>query len=224
MKENQKRIFPLTMVLKIFIISFAIMAIPAAAENAVPELPLVLQGNVKLDGEFPSVGDVLSVELDGQSVGTIIVGNDGEYVNFPVTCSSEDYSSLEFFIKGIKAELVDATVFDNADSGVILKSVDFVATSPVSPVDNSDGGSSGGSGYSGTATTSDSSTNDESSSGSTASAGTAPLKSVAATESTDNSAEEVPAPETGSSMMAIVIGAIILLGIIVTVGYKLKEN
>ena len=66
-------------------------------------------------------------------------------------------------------------------------------------------------------TINDPETDDESSSESTESADTT-LKSVTTTQSPDNSAEEVPASEAGSSMFAIVIGAIVI------VSYKLKEN
>ena len=61
-------------------------------------------------------------------------------------------------------------------------------------------------------------TDDESSSASTESASNTSVKSVATTQSPDNSAEEVPASEAGSSMFAIVIGVIVI------VSYKLKEN
>ena len=237
MKGNQKRIFPLTMVLQIFIISFAVMAIPAVAEDlAVPDKPFVLQGYVELDGVPASVGTSIYAELNGAKASKVIyVDNDGEYDNFPVTCSSEDYSNLKFYVNEIEAQLVDGTVFDGANAGDVIGSVNLVATSPVSSDDDSDddsddnsgsGRSSGGS-YSETATTSDS--DDESSSGSTASTSTTDvddtsLKSVAETSQPMGSTEDVPASETKTSMMVIVIGAIILLGIVVTIGYKLKEN
>lgn len=67
-----------------------------------------------------------------------------------------------------------------------------------------------------TTTINDPETDDESSSASTESADTT-LKSVTTTQSPDNSAEEVPASEAGSSMFAIVIGAIVI------VSYKLKK-
>ena len=70
------------------------------------------------------------------------------------------------------------------------------------------------------ATENDSETDDESSSASTESADTTTLKSAATTQSPDDSAEEVPAAaeDAGSSMLVIVIGAIVIAG------YKLKEN
>lgn len=228
MKGNQKRIFPLTMVLQIFIISFAIMAIPAAAEDlSVPDKPFVLQGYVELDGAFAPVDTIISVELDGQSAGTIIVGNDGEYDNFPVTCSSEDYSNLKFYVNGIEAQLVDATVFDGANAGDIIGSVNLVATSPVSNGGDNNDNSGGSSSYSGTATTSTS--DDQNPSEPTASVSSTgdddtSLKSVAETSQPMGSTDDVPASETKSPIMAIVIGAIVLLGIVVTVVYKLKEN
>lgn len=63
----------------------------------------------------------------------------------------------------------------------------------------------------------DSETDDESSSASTESASNT-HKSVATTQSMDDSAEEVPASEAGSSMLVIVVGAIVI------VSYKLKED
>ena len=228
MKENKKRIIPLIMVLQIFIISFAVMAIPVSAEDlSLPDMPLTLKGNVELDGVPASVGTSIYAELNGEKASKVIhVLNEGEY-SFPVTCSSGDYSNLKFYVNEIETELVDVTVFDGAGAGDVIGSVNLVATSPVSN-DGSSGssGSSGGS-YGGTATTSDS--DEEDSSGSTASVSSTDvddtsLKSAAEASQSTESTEDVPAPETKTSIMVLVIGAIFLLGIIVTAGYKLKEN
>ena len=234
MKENKKRIIPLIMVLQIFIISFAVMAIPVSAEDlSLPDMPLTLKGNVELDGVPASVGTSIYAELNGEKASKVIhVLNEGEY-SFPVTCSSGDYSNLKFYVNEIETELVDVTVFDGAGAGDVIGSVNLVATSPVSNDGSSgssgssgSGGSSGGS-YGGTATTSDS--DEEDSSGSTASVSSTDvddtsLKSAAEASQSTESTEDVPAPETKTSIMVLVIGAIFLLGIIVTAGYKLKEN
>ena len=228
MKENKKRIIPLTMVLQIFIISFAVMAIPVSAEDlSLPDMPLTLKGNVELDGVPASVGTSIYAELNGEKASKVIhVLNEGEY-SFPVTCSSGDYSNLKFYVNEIETELVDVTVFDGASAGDTISSVNLIATSPVSNNGNSGSGGSSGGSYGGTATTSDS--DEEDSSGSTASVSSTDvddtsLKSAAEASQSTESTEDVPAPETKTSIMVLVIGAIFLLGIIVTAGYKLKEN
>lgn len=232
MKINSRVFVSFAMTLQILILLFGIAAIPV---SGTPSLPLVLQGTVEVDGEPAPENTVITAKVNGDVVGTTEVDQEGVYGSQPgtklyITCEPKYYKDIKFYVNGVESQLVDVDVVNNADSGDVLESINMVATSPVddgtSDVDNSGSGSIGGSSssYSGTATTSDSSTNDESSSESTASASTTSLKSVAATESTDDSAEEVPASETGSSMMIILIGAIILLGIIITVGYKLKEN
>jgi hypothetical protein len=231
MKGNQKRIISLTMVLQIFIISFAVMVIPVSAEDlSLPDMPLTLRGNVELDGVPASVGTSIYAELNGAKASKIIsVVNEGEY-SFPVTCSSEDYSSLKFYVNEIETKLVDATVFDGANAGDTIESINLVAISPVNSDGNNDGsdGSNGGSSrYISTETMSDSDEDD--SSASTASTSTTDiddtsLKSVAETSQPMESTEDVPAPETKTSITVLVIGAIVLLGIVVTVVYKLKEN
>lgn len=238
MKVNYKSVFPFAVTLQILIVLFAVMVIPAAA---VPEMPLSLQGNLEVDGAPAPVGTVVSVELNGEIVGTTTVDYEGVYGYYPanklpVTCSTEDYANLVFLVDGTVSQLVDVKALENAGPGDILTSIDMVATSVSSGSDGGDnndggGGSSGSSGYYSTST-SDSETDDESQDGSTASASTTnnaddtSLKSVANTQPTESTGEGVPASETetGSSMMIILIGAIILIGIVVIVGYKLKEN
>ena len=236
MKINYKVFVSFAITLQTLILLFAIAVIPAVAVEGTPSLPLVLQGTVELDGEPAPVNTEITAKVNGDVVGTTEVDQEGVYGSQPgtklyITCEPDNYEDIKFYVNGVESQLVDVDILKNANSGVVLESVNIIATSPdgdgtgTGDVDYGGSGSSGGSGsYSETATTSDPGTDDESSSGSTASASTTSLKSVATTQSTDDSAEEVPALETGSSMMVIVIGAIILLGIIVTVGYKLKKN
>jgi hypothetical protein len=235
MKINNRVFVSFAITLQILMLLFAISAIPAAAVEETPSLPLVLQGTVELDGEPAPVNTEITAKVNGDVVGTTEVDQEGVYGSQPgtklyITCEPDNYEDIKFYVNGVESQLVDVDILKNANSGVVLESVNMVVTSPVDDgtgddgTDDDDTGGSGGFGYRETATTSDPGTDDESSSGSTASASTTSLKSVATTQSTDDSAEEVPASETGSSMMVIVIGAIILLGIIVTVGYKLKKN
>ena len=230
MKENCKSDFPFKIVLQIFIMLIAVMSIPAVAEAPLPCVVILLEGDVILDGEPASVGTVISVELDGQSAGSNSVNIEGEY-ELPVTCSSGDHPNLIFYVNGIEAELVAATVLENINDGeAVRNSVDLVAISPVDgDGSGDDSGNSGstGSSYSRTATTSDSD-DEENPSASIASVSSTgvddtSLKSVATTTQSE-STEDVPAPETKTSMAAIVIGAIILICIVAIVGYKLKEN
>ena len=247
MKINYRVFVTFAITLQILILLFATAVIPAVAvEDTIPSHPsLVLQGTVELDGEPAPVNTEITAKVNGDVVGTTEVYQEGVYgsqqgTKLCITCESADYENIKFYVNGVESQLVDVDILKNANSGNVLESVNvnIVATSPVDDSTGDDGtgddgtgddgtgggGSSGGGSYSETATTSDPGTDDESSSGSIASASTTSLKSVATTQSTDDSAEEAPASETGSSMMVIVIGAIILLGIIVTVGYKLKEN
>ena len=236
MKINYRVFVSFAITLQILMLLFAISAIPAAAVEGTPSLPLVLQGTVELDGEPAPVNTEITAKVNGDVVGTTEVDQEGVYGSQPgtklyITCEPDNYEDIKFYVNGVESQLVDVDILKNVNSGDILESVNMVATSPSGDDSTGDGGSSGGGGggYIETATTSDSGTDDESSSESTASASTTSLKSVATTQSTDDSAEgvpaeEVPASETGSSMMVIVIGAIVLLGIIITVGYKLKEN
>ena len=223
MKGNQKRIFPLIMVLQIFIISCAVMAIPAAAT---PDLPTILKGSVNLDGKLAPVGTEISVKLNGNELVNNMVTTEGENDGLPVSILSEYYPNLKFYVNGNEAKLVDATVLENADTEAAVLVVDLTATSPVSSNSNSNSNNGGGGSYSRTATTSDS--DDDTSSGSTASVSSTgvddtSLKSVAATTQPE-STEDVPAPKTKTSIVAIVIGAIVLICIVAIVGYKLKEN
>ena len=235
MNVNYKSVFPFAVTLQILIVLFAVMVIPA---TAAPEMPLLLQGSLEVDGAPAPVGTVISVELNGEIVGTTTVNSEGVYGDYPanklpVTCSSEDYANLIFRVDGTETQLVDVEVLTDAKPGDILDSIDMVATSVSSGSnggDNNDG--SGGSSSYYSTSTSDSETDDESQDGSTASTSTTnnaddtSLKSVANTQPTESTGEGVPASETetGSSMMIILIGAIILIGIVVIVGYKLKEN
>ena len=225
MKGNQKRIFPLIMVLQIFIISFAVMAIPAAAT---PDLPTILKGSVNLDGKLAPVGTEISVKLNGNELVNNMVTTEGENDGLPVSILSDDYPNLKFYVNGNEAKLEDATVLENVDTeAAVLKGVDITATSPV--VNSNDNRNNNGGGGGSYPTTSDS--DEEIPSESTASTSTTndaddtSLKSVANTQPMEPT-EDVPAPETetGLSMMIILIGAIVLIGIVVIVGYKLKEN
>ena len=224
MKGNQKKIFPLIMVLQIFIISFAVMAIPAAA---VPDSPTAIIGSVELDGKLAPVGTEISVELNGNELANEKVKTEGQNDGLYLSILSENYPNLKFYVNGNEAKLVDATVLENVDvEAAVLEGVDITATSPVTNNVNYGGSSSSGGsgGYISTATND----SEEIPSGSTVITSTTDvddtsLKSVATNQPLESS-EEVPASETGSSMMIVVIGAIILMGIVVTVRYKLKEN
>jgi hypothetical protein len=253
MKINNRVFVSFAITLQILMLLFATAVIPAAAdEEGTPSpMPLVLQGTVELDGEPAPVNTEITAKVNGVDVGTTKVDQEGVYGSQPgtklyITCEPDNYGDIKFYVNGVESELLellDVGILKNAIPGEVF--VNMVAVSPDDDGTGDDGTgddgtgddgtggsrSSGGGSYSETATTSsetattsDPGTDDESSSGSTASASTTSLKSVATTQSTDDSAEEVPASETGSSMMVIVIGAIILLGIIVTVGYKLKKN
>ena len=236
MKINYRVFVSFAMTLQILILLFGIAAIPVAGT---PSMPLVLQGTVVVDGEPAPVNTQIVAKINGDVVGTAEVDQEGVYGSQPgtklyITCEPDDYGNIVFYVNGVESQLVDVDVLNNAESGAVLESVNMVATSPVDGGTGDDGtsddsgSSSGGGSYGGGAATTSSgttTTSDETSSESTASASTTSLKSVADTQSPDDSVEGgAPAAETGSSLMTIFIGAIVLLGIVVIAGYKLKEN
>lgn len=239
MKINYRVFVSFAMTLQILILLFGIAAIPVAGT---PSMPLVLQGTVMVDGEPAPVNTQIIAEVNGDVVGSAEVDQDGIYGSQPgtklyITCESDNYGDIVFYVNGVESQLADEDVLKYANSGDVLESVNMITTSSVDGGTGDDGtsddsGSSGGStssgsssGSSGGVTTSNSNTDDESSSASTASTSTTSLKSVATPQSEDDSTiVDSPEAETGSSTMILLIGAILFLGIIATVGYKLKEN
>ena len=226
MKINYKNFVSFAMTLQILILLFGIAATPAAAiDNPIsPSDQLYVKGTVSVDGEPAPLNTQIVAKVDGVLVGSAKVdqvgGKYGDKPSFPINCNSDKYGDIKFYVNNVEAKLSDLNILNDAIAGQIIESVNLIVTSPVVKKENEKTG-----GFGGSAPTND--IGSESLSESTPSASTTPFKSVAATQLTDDSVEyeeEVLESETGSPMMLLLIGAILFLGIIITVGYKLKEN
>lgn len=111
MRKNHSFLKRFSTALQIFVILFAIVGI-AAAEDVPQEvgLPIVLSGDIYVNGEKAPAGTVISVELDGKNVGSAELTAEGVYGDeagnkLPITCGVEDYSDLEFYIDGEKVKV-----------------------------------------------------------------------------------------------------------------------
>lgn len=223
MKINYKNFVSFAMTLQILILLFGIAAIPAAANPLSPDDQFYVRGTVTVDGEPAPLITQIIAKVDGVLVGSAKVDQVGGKYGYksllPITCNSDKYGDIKFYVNNVEAKLSDVNILNDAKAGQVIESVNLIVTSPVVKKENEVTGG----GFGGSAPTND--TDSESLSESTPSASTTPLKSVAATQSTDDFVEEeVPESETGSPMILLLIGAILFLGIIITVGYKLKEN
>lgn len=224
MKINYKNFVSFAMTLQILILLFGIAAIPAAAIPS-PDDQFYVRGTVTVDGEPAPLNTPIIAKVDGVLVGSAKVDQVGGKYGYksllPITCNSDKYGDIKFYVNNVEAKLSDVNILNDAEAGQVIESVNLIVTSPVVEKENEVTGG----GFGGSAPTND--TDSESLSESIPSASTTPLKSVAATQSTDDFVEyeeEVPESETGSPMILLLIGAILFLGIIITVGYKLKEN
>ncbi|NPE27246.1 hypothetical protein HNV12_04560 [Methanococcoides sp. SA1] len=134
----QKRSFiKYTIILQVFILLFAIATIPVSASSeASPIFPLIVGGEITIDGEVAPVGTEISVKLGEDTVGTTTVGSAGVYGDSPsnrllITSEPDDYKNLKFYVNGVETDLVDLT---NAVAGV---KVTTVLTSSAPTVDES---------------------------------------------------------------------------------------
>ncbi|MCM1987864.1 hypothetical protein [Methanococcoides seepicolus] len=110
----QKRSFTkYTIILQIFLLLFAMATIPVStASEASPSLPLIVGGEVTIDGEVAPVGTEITVKLGEKTVGAATVGSAGVYGDSPanrllITSDSDDYENLKFYVNGIETDLVD---------------------------------------------------------------------------------------------------------------------
>lgn len=130
----QKRSFTkYTIILQIFLLLFAIATIPVStASEASPSLPLIVGGEVTIDGEVAPVGTEITVKLGENTVGTTTVGSAGVYGDLPtnrllITSDPDDYENLKFYVNGVETDLVD---LNNAVPGATVATT-ITSSAPV---------------------------------------------------------------------------------------------
>ncbi|MCM1988071.1 hypothetical protein [Methanococcoides seepicolus] len=133
----QKRSFTkYTIILQIFLLLFAMATIPVStASEASPSLPLIVGGEVTIDGEVAPVGTEITVKLGEHVVGTTTVGSAGVYGDSPtnrllITSEPDDYENLKFYVNGVETDLVNSTTLKNAVPGATV-STTITSSAPV---------------------------------------------------------------------------------------------
>ena len=123
----QKRSFTKdTIILQILLLLFAIATIPVStASEASPSFPLIVGGEVTIDGEVAPVGTEITVKLGENIVGTTTVDSAGVYGDSPtnrllITSEPDDYENLKFYVNGVETDLVDTTALKNAVPGTTV--------------------------------------------------------------------------------------------------------
>lgn len=111
-----------------FLLLIPISANPTALaiENSeVPILPLIIKGDVTLDGEPAEVGTEVTAKINGEVVGTTEVSTKGVYGDLPqnrllVTSAPENYEKIKFYINGMEAEITE-NGFNDAKPGATIE-------------------------------------------------------------------------------------------------------
>jgi ABC-type Na+ efflux pump permease subunit len=141
-----------------------VSAMPASADtSAVPSLPLILEGSVSMGDEEATAGTEITAELDGEVIGSTTIDSDGVYGDQPstklvVTCESEDYEHIKFYVNGVESEISGADFSSSNPGDTVSLDLSVPASSDSGTDDSSKGSSSSGSSGSSGALSSSSST------------------------------------------------------------------
>ncbi len=125
-----------TVILQAFILLFAIATIPVgAASEAAPSFPLIVGGDITIDGEAAPVGTEITVKLGDRTVGTTIVNSEGQFGDLPtnkllITSEPVDYENLKIYVNGVETDLID---FTNAAPGATITTSVTAGTSALVP-------------------------------------------------------------------------------------------
>ena len=143
MKKLNASIIKFAVVLQLFILLFAAVAVSAAS----PQLPIIAGGEVKLDGNLAEAGTTITVMLDGKVISTTTVSNDGTYgdkASNRLLIEDSDYTKYKFYVNGIESELSNPDTIRNAGAGELIELNLIATTPPESSGDNDVSASMGG--------------------------------------------------------------------------------
>lgn len=232
MKKDHHLLRKFSTSLQIFIVLFVILGIAAADDSnetsdvSTVDMPIVLSGDISVNGEPADVGTIISVELDGKELGSTEVTTKGVYGDksgnkLLITCDPEDYDDLEFYINGKSVSNDPVINSDEIDSdGFLSLSIDANVAEGTSTTKTSGGG---GGAFGSSATTTEESESEsldkeESSiSGDTNDSSSNNIEDVAG-----SSAHEEPftVEDNSKTMLIIICG----LGLLLVVGYLIYNS
>ena len=232
MKTNHKNIISLAITLQAFILLLAVITVPVTAidDPVVPQLPIILYGNVDINGEPAPTGTLITAELNNEIIASTSVDYEGICGNCPanrlsIGCNADGLDNLKFYVGGAEAK-VDMDIIKNANPGDV-KELYFIATTASG--DTSDGSRrSGGTSYRPLVSTTSDEGPDEAIPGTTSekTSSSTTLESTR-TDQPSESSEQIPAPEERSSTTTvglIAVGGIVLVGAILAIKYGLKGS
>ncbi|WP_292487003.1 hypothetical protein [Methanohalobium sp.] len=224
----------IALVLLLSLVSFTV-----AAEQP-PEPPLIVKGEVEINGEPAPEGTQITAKLNGELIAKSTVEKPGEYELHLL--KKDDYTGITFTVDGTESQPdseiadklnnADPTKATYLDLSVTQSNTNNQEETQVS-VPNSNSGSGGG-GFASPSGSDSSTTNQDDDN--TASTGDSETRETTAgdnnpdadastgtndaSESQESTASE---PEETSNISLMVVGAIIIVGIIAAVGYKMKK-
>ncbi|VVB52981.1 Uncharacterised protein [uncultured archaeon] len=117
----------------------------AGADDNPPSLPVMLYGNVIIDGNPAPVGVTITAKAGTSQAGAtnvLTAGTYGDKPNGRLPISANDGANVDFYVNGIKATPSIQFTYHSNEAGKIIR-VDLSANSGTS---SSSGSSSGGSG------------------------------------------------------------------------------
>lgn len=109
-------------VLLLLLIALAIPMASTAAENAIPQMPLILKGNATVNGQPAEIGTEVTAMIGDKVVGTTKISTAGVYGDLPtnrllVTSEPENYDQIKIYIDGIETESINGSNIQNARPG-----------------------------------------------------------------------------------------------------------
>ena len=126
MIRSKKLLIKFTIILQTLMLLFAAVVVPAAADDSQEalELPIVLSGDIYVNGEKALVGTEIEVKLNGEVLDSTVVKTEGEFGDtienkILIPSEPEKYNNVELYINGEKIE-VDTSMFGNPGSDGFL--------------------------------------------------------------------------------------------------------
>lgn len=108
------------MIIICLVIAFSGVIVSAESSAESPlNLPVILYGNVNIDGKPAPAGTIISAKADGSLAGTTIIHTPGTYSEndeLPVSASS-DGAIVDFYVNNIKATTSTIITYNSNDAG-----------------------------------------------------------------------------------------------------------